>query len=140
MTADQADLLRLLQRNPGGTLLADILLATGRVRHLVCVDLFALKALGLVASAKFTDLGTLWATAADLAAIKAKRAAERAARFAAAKASATNADPDGGDELAASERFDRKSIRRTLPQDEWLRQLPHRGVSSVFHLGLGGDA
>lgn len=137
MTPRQGELLRLLQRNPDGISLLELITLSGGTQYSTVSDLRALKDLRLVAPSNSTGRGVVWATADNLLAIKAKNAAVRAELAAAAKERATRREQSAQDrasEEAACEAFSGPPVHRTLQQHEWVGR-PHRGVASVFHMG-----
>lgn len=137
MTPRQAKLLRLLQRHPEGLGLTDIITFTGGTHHSCGIDLRALEGEGLAGRSTITGLAILWAAASDLAALNAKRRAERAAAAVASgkEGRRSPTEQERAMDAAACEAFARRPVRSHLSQEDWTGRAPTRGVPSVFHMG-----
>jgi hypothetical protein len=138
MTPRQENLLRLLQRNPDGLSMVDIITITNGTQYSVVTDLRALRDEGLAGPSNFTGAGVVWAATEDLAALKAKRKAARDAEAEAAKQRAAQREATAMERAAEEAEiagFSRPAIQRVLTQADWIGSAPTRGVASVFHMG-----
>lgn len=139
MTPRQALLLRLLQRNPDGLGLMELMTTTGCTQYSVSYDLRALRVEGLVGPSDAGGAGVLWAAIEDLDALKAKRAATRAALAAQARERAARREESiqqrAAEEAACDEFANARPVHRVLSQSDWMGRMPTRGVPSVFHIG-----
>ena len=138
MTPRQALLMRLLQRNPDGLSLLDIMTTTDGTQYSVSYDLRALREAGFVGPSSAGGPAVVWAATENLQALKAKLAATRAALAAQARERAAVREESAQQraaEEAACDEFARRPSHRLVPHWAWAGGMPAGGVPSVFHLG-----
>ena len=137
MTDNQATILRLLERHPGGITQADLVLTTGLTPHAITMSIRALHRAYLAAPTQAGGPRIAWATPENCAVLKAEIARNKDAlaeekRVSNAEHARTSLRRKKEAETAAVDSFARPSIRRTVTQ--WDRPAA-REPFSVFNQG-----